>query len=87
MGIEQAEEIKREAQQFFNEALDDYNLQFVMKDKQDNSLAGRSYVIYDANGEIFQTGHLDNDGQTPVLNDEQEKEYFVHILDEDMVHE
>ena len=85
MGVEQAEVIRREAQKSFNEAMGDYNLQFVMQDKTENALSGRPYVIYDADGEIFQTGHLDDDGQTPVLNDEKEKEYFIHVLDEEEV--
>ena len=60
---------------------------FVMQDKTENALSGRPYVIYDANGEIFQMGHLNDDGQTPVLNDEKEKEYFIHVLDEEVVDE
>ena len=87
MGVEEAEEIRREAQKSFNEAMGDYNLQFVMQDKQENPLAGRPYVIYDEDGEIFATGHLDNEGQTPVLNDGQEKEYFIHVLDEEITNE
>ena len=87
MGIEQAEEIKREAQQFFNEAMGDYNLQFVMQDKQENPLADRPYIIYDETGEIYQTGHLDNEGQAPIINDNQEKEYFIHVLDEEVINE
>ena len=85
MGVEQAEVIRRKAQKSFNEVMGDYNLQFVMQDKTENALSGRPYVIYDADGEIFQTGHLDDDGQTPVLNDEKEKEYFIHVLDEEEV--
>ncbi len=87
MGVEQAEEIRRESQKSFNEAISDYNLQFVMQDKQENPLPGRSYVIYDENGEIYQTGQLDDDGQAPVLNDGQEKEYFIHVLDEEIANE
>jgi len=60
---------------------------FVMQDKTENALSGRPYVIYDANGEIFQMGHLNDDGQTPVLNDEKEKEYFIHVSDEEVVDE
>ena len=70
-----------------DEAMGDYNLQFVMQDKQENPLAGRPYVIYDKDGEIFATGNLDNEGQTPVLNDGQEKEYFIHVLDEEITNE
>ena len=87
MAVEQAEVIRREAQKSFNEAMGDYNLQFVMQDNTENALSGRPYVIYDADGEIFQTGHLDDDGQTPVLNDGQEKEYFIHVLDEEVIDE
>lgn len=87
IGIEEAEEIRREAQKSYNEAMGDYNLQFVMQDKQENPLAGRSYVIYDTDGEIYQTGNLDNEGQTPILEDRKETEYFVHVLDEETTNE
>ena len=87
MGVEQAEVIRREAQKSFNEAIGDYNLQFILQDKTENALSGKPYVIYDADGEIFQTGNLNDKGQTPVLNDGQEKEYFIHVLDEEVISE
>ncbi|OLF37577.1 MULTISPECIES: PAAR domain-containing protein [unclassified Psychrobacter] len=86
-GVEQAEEVRREAKEYFNESMDDYNLQFVMQDKTENALSGKAYVIYDADGEIFQTGNLNKDGQTPVLKDGQEKEYFIHVLDEEVIND
>ncbi|WP_201534112.1 PAAR domain-containing protein [Psychrobacter immobilis] len=87
MCIEQAEKIRREAQEYFNEAMGDYNLQFVMRSHNQNPLAKKPYVIYDEDGEIFQMGKLDDEGQTPVLNDAQEKEYFIHVLDEEVINE
>jgi len=87
MGIEQAEEVRREAKEYFNESMDDYNLQFVMQSHNQNPLANKPYVIYDEEGEIFQIGKLDDEGQTPVLKDGQEKEYFIHVLDEEVINE
>ncbi|MEN2751935.1 hypothetical protein AAIR29_09860 [Psychrobacter sp. FBL11] len=87
MGVEQAEEIRSEAKECFNESMGDYNLQFVMQSHNQNPLANKPYVIYDGNGEIFQIGKLDDEGQTPVLKDGQEKEYFIHVLDEEVINE
>lgn len=73
--------------EYFNESMDDYNLQFVMQSHNQNPLANKPYVIYDEKGEIFQIGKLDDEGQTPVLKDGQEKEYFIHVLDEEVINE
>src|SRR5690606_11435972 len=43
MGIEQAEELRREAKEYFNESMDDYNLQFVMQSHNQNPLANKPY--------------------------------------------
>lgn len=58
-----------------------YNLHFEMLDKSNQPHAGKSYILYDENGDVVSMGVLDNEGKTPVLYDTVEKEYFIHVLD------
>ena len=69
-------------------SLPSFALQFCQHTSHNqNPLANKPYVIYDEKGEIFQIGKLDDEGQTPVLKDGQEKEYFIHVLDEEVINE
>ncbi|STY91016.1 Uncharacterised protein [Moraxella bovis] len=52
-----------------------------MKDKNDHPLSGKSYILYNNDGEVVETGILDKEGKTSVLYDKLEKEYYIHILD------
>ena len=43
--------------------LGDYYLHFVMKDENDHPLSGKSYILYNNDGEIVETGILDEEGK------------------------
>ncbi|UYZ76943.1 DUF2345 domain-containing protein [Moraxella bovis] len=49
--------------------LGDYYLHFVMKDKNDHPLSGKSYILYNNDGEVVETGILDKESKTSVLYD------------------
>lgn len=61
--------------------LGDYYLYFVIKDENNHPLSDKSYILYNHNGEIVETGILDEEGKTSVFYDKLEKEYYIHILD------
>ena len=83
MGVEQAEEIKREAQRYFNEAMGSelYDEQFQVLDENDEPMSNLEYQIIDAETqEVLHRGTTNTSGSTERVSTQTEKKIEIIFI-------